>query len=108
MKLIVKLGMIVKALGVERVWSEFVLFLVERDDEDDECLLVIVGELVMLIDVVGGEEYVYVILVLLEMLIMVEEMVVRVKAVETACAVGRAMTSGGIGKYFVFLIERLV
>ena len=107
MKSIAKLGTIAKALGAERARSELVPFLAERDDEDDECLLAIAGELATLIDAVGGEEHVHVILAPLETLITVEETVVRAKAVETACAVGRAMTPGGIGKYFVPLIERL-
>ena len=76
-------------------------FLTERDDESDECLLAIATELTNLIGLVGGAERAHALLAPLETLITVEETVVRDKAVETACEVGRAMTASGIGKYFV-------
>lgn len=107
LKSISKLSTIAKALGPVRTREELVPFLTERDDEEDECLLAIAGELESLIGAVGGEEFVHVILAPLETLITVEETVVRAKAVQTACKVGEAMSASGIGKYFVPLIERL-
>ena len=104
---IAKLSTIARALGPERTRNELVPFLTERDDESDECLLAIATELTSLIDLVGGAEHAHALLAPLETLITVEETVVRDKAVETACAVGGAMTASGIGKYFVPFIKQL-
>ena len=55
----------------------------------------------------GGAERAHALLAPLETLITVEETVVRDKAVETACELGRAMTASRIGKYFVPFIKQL-
>ena len=83
---------IATALGPERTRGELIPFLTDSNEDEDECLLAKAEEMTNLITKVGGPEHVHCLLDPLENLNTVEETVVREKAIEAACVVGRAMT----------------
>ena len=100
-----RLGTIASALGAERTRSELVPFLADSQDDEDECLLAIAEEMGNLIHKVGGPEHVHCLLSPLENLSTVEETVVREKAVEAACKVGKAMPEDSILEHYVPLVQ---
>jgi len=63
-------------------------FLVDMNDDDDECLMAVAEHIPSLVAFVGGDEFVCSLLPPLESLSTVEETVVRQKAVEGLVKVG--------------------
>ena len=102
-----RLTTIATALGPERTRGELIPFLTDSNDDEDECLLAVAEEMTNLISKVGGPEHVHCLLDPLENLNTVEETVVREKAIESACVVGRAMTPDGIHQHFIPMVQRL-
>jgi len=72
---------IAAALGPERTRVELLPFLTESIDDEDEVLLTLAEELGDYLDEIGGPEYAYVLMEALENLSIVEETIVRDKAV---------------------------
>jgi len=101
------LEIIANALGPVRVRSELIPFLAESTDDEDEILLVMAEKLGLLVDALGGTEFVHQLLVPLEMLCSVEESTVRDKAVESICAVTVKMGPEQISEHYIPMIQRL-
>jgi len=102
-----RLGTIALALGEERTRSELIPFLHENTDDEDEVLLAMAEELGGFVSHVGGLEYGYHLLAPLETFSMVEETVVRDKAVESLGKIGEVLPEGHIVQHFFPLIKRL-
>ena len=100
-----RLNTIATALGAERTRGELIPFLTDSNDDEDECLLAVAEELGNLIPKVGGPEHVHCLLAPLENLSTVEETVVREKAVEAACKVGKSMNEDGIHEHYVPMVQ---
>ena len=100
-----RLTTIATALGAERTRSELIPFLTDSNDDEDECLLAIAEEMGNLIPKVGGPEHVHCLLAPLENLSTVEETVVREKAVDAACKVGKSMNEEGIAEHYVPMVQ---
>ena len=75
-----RLSTIAAALGPERTRNELVPFLVDMNDDDDECLMAVAEHIPSLVTSVGGDEFVHALLLPLESLSTVEETVVRQKS----------------------------
>lgn len=88
-----RLSTIAAALGPERTRNELVPFLVDMNDDDDECLMAVAEHIPSLVTSVGGDEFVHALLLPLESLSTVEETVVRQKAVEGLVKVGERCES---------------
>lgn len=82
---------IAAALGPERTRVELLPFLTETIDDEDEVLLTLAEELGDYIDQIGGPEYAHVLMEPLETLGIVEETIVRDKAVESLRKVSEAV-----------------
>eukprot|EP00970_Alexandrium_tamarense_P003984 scaffold692_cov203-Alexandrium_tamarense.AAC.8 len=108
-----KLTTIAAALGPERTREELLPFLSDGVDDEDEVLVAIAGSLGKLIPyVVGGggstsTSTCSCLLGPLELLLAVEENVVREKAAESAIAVGNALPEKEYRSEFVGMIGRL-
>lgn len=76
-----RIKIIAAALGPERTRVELLPFLTETIDDEDEVLLTLAEELGDYIDEIGGPEYAHVLMQPLETLSIVEETIVRDKAV---------------------------
>lgn len=103
-----RLSTIALALGVERTRDELIPFLNESSvDDEDEVLLALAEELGNFSDYVGGPDFVHVLLPPLEHLAMVEETVVREKAVESLNKVCALLKPQVVSQYFVPLTLKL-
>ncbi|CAG0892029.1 unnamed protein product [Cyprideis torosa] len=102
-----KLSTIALALGVERTRSELIPFLTESIYDEDEVLLALAEQLGQFTALVGGPEYVHVLLAPLESLATVEETVVRDKAVESLRHLATLHSTTDLETYFVPLIKRI-
>ncbi|CAG5091083.1 Oidioi.mRNA.OKI2018_I69.PAR.g12848.t1.cds [Oikopleura dioica] len=102
-----KLPTIALALGVERTKSELIPFIIDSVYDEDEVLERLADELKRFIPLVGGPAHAHIILTPLESLAMVEETVVRDRAVQSLCAIAREMSAEHIEQYFEPLIRRL-
>lgn len=100
-----RLGTIALALGEVRTRSELIPFLNESNDDEDEVLLAMAEELGNFVQYVGGPSYGHTLLVPLETLSVVEETVVRDKAVESLCKVGAQLPDSSIAEYFIPLVK---
>ena len=100
-----RLTTIATALGAERTRSELIPFLTDSNDDEDECLLAIAEELGNLIPKVGGPEHVHCLLAPLENLATVEETVVREKAVDAVCKVGKSMNEGDVHDCYIPMVQ---
>jgi serine/threonine-protein phosphatase 2A regulatory subunit A len=78
-----KLSTIALALGVERTRTELIPFLTDTIYDEDEVLLALAEQLGQFTQLVGGQEFTFVLLPPLESLATVEETVVRDRAVES-------------------------
>ena len=87
-----QLPTIASALGEERTRRELLPFLVDSGDDEDEVLLALACELPKLVPMVGGSEYVHLLLSPLENLLAVDETVVRDAALESTACIVQHMT----------------
>ena len=102
-----RLSTIAAALGPERTRNELVPFLVDMNDDDDECLMAVAEHIPSLVAFVGGDEFVCSLLPPLESLSTVEETVVRQKAVEGLVKVGERCDLASSMEHFCPLVKRL-
>lgn len=102
-----RLSAIARALGAERTRDELVPFLLDMNDDDDECLMAVAEHIPSLVSFVGGKEHAHCLLRPLENLSTVEETVVRQKAVEALVKVGEACDEESLVKFFCPLVKRL-
>eukprot|EP00002_Diphylleia_rotans_P005613 TRINITY_DN1478_c0_g1_i3.p1 TRINITY_DN1478_c0_g1~~TRINITY_DN1478_c0_g1_i3.p1 ORF type:complete len:578 (-),score=107.76 TRINITY_DN1478_c0_g1_i3:868-2601(-) len=102
-----RLGTIALALGVERTRSELIPYIHESIDDDDEVLLALAEELGNFVDYVGGPDHAHILIQPLESLAMIEETVVREKAVDSLTKVIEQMSSDGVVDYVVPMLRKL-
>ncbi|CAB4067858.1 PPP2R1 [Lepeophtheirus salmonis] len=102
-----KLSTIALALGVERTRSELIPFLTDTVYDEDEILLALAEQLGTFTPVVGGPDYVNCLLPPLECLAIVEETIVRDKAVESLRHIADQHSPMDLETYFVPLVKRL-
>lgn len=102
-----KLPSIALALGPERTRDELLPFLSDGIDDEDTVLEAIAVSLGNLVSHVGGPSYAKVLLTPLELLLAVEESVVRDRAATSAITVSNTMTSTDYTNEFVGMIGRL-
>jgi serine/threonine-protein phosphatase 2A regulatory subunit A len=102
-----KLPSIAIALGPERTREELLPFLSDGIDDEDTVLEAIAVSLGNLVSHVGGSNYAKVLLTPLELLLAVEESVVRDKAAISAITVSNTMSSTDYTNEFVGMIGRL-
>ena len=102
-----KLSTIALALGPQRTRDELLPFLSDGVDDDDEVLEAIAISLGKLVPYVGGKQYISSLLQPLELLLAVEENVVRDKAAQSVISISKQMSSDDYNKEFVGMIERL-
>lgn len=102
-----KLSVIAKALGPPRTREELLPFLSDSVDDEDEVLEAIASSLSKLIPHVGGKKYAPSLLQPLELLLAVEEHVVREKASASVIAISQQMNDDDYQNEFVAMIARL-
>lgn len=103
-----RLSTISLALGSERTRTELIPFIQESlMDEEDEILFHLAEELTSFIPLVGGPEYGYHILYVLEALCAAEEPAVRSKAVESLNSILHMLPPSHIEEHFFPLLQRL-
>jgi serine/threonine-protein phosphatase 2A regulatory subunit A len=102
-----KLPSIAAALGPERTRDELLPFLSDGIDDEDEVLEAIATSLGNLVPYVGGPSFAGALLAPLELLLAVEEGVVREKAANSAIAISQSMNDADYTKEFVSMIGRL-
>lgn len=102
-----KLPMIAKALGPQRTREELLPFLSDSVDDEDEVLEAIASSLGKLIPFVGGKGHASALLQPLELLLAVEENVVRQKASTSAIAISQQMNDDDYQTKFIAMISRL-
>ena len=100
-----RLSTIALALGEQRTRDELVPFLQENTDDEDEVLQALAEELGGFVAHVGGPEHAHCLLAPLETLSMVEETVVRDKAVESMSTIGAVLPEAHLVEYFCPLIK---
>jgi len=103
-----KLSTIALALGEDRTVRELIPFLKDSTDDEDEVLLAMADELGNFVQYVGGSRNAFCLLDPLEQLAMVEETVVRDKAVESINKVNDQISDAHIAQYSVPMLKRLV
>jgi serine/threonine-protein phosphatase 2A regulatory subunit A len=103
-----RLAVIARALGPTRTREELLPFLSDGIDDDDEVLEVIASSLGDLVPYVGnGKGHVSSLLRPLELLLAVEENVVRERAASSAISIGEKMDDDEYRTEFVGMISRL-
>lgn len=102
-----KVGAIARVLGPDRTRDEFVPYLNEFIDDDDDILLVLAEELGGLIPYIGGAAYAHSLLEPLETLAGVEENFVRDKAVESLTKIIAVMSEEHLLKHMFPLLKQL-
>lgn len=103
-----ELPTISQALGIDRTRSELVPFLEEVTQEDeDEVLTVLAGELGDFVSLVGGPDYAHILLPSLETLSGAEEPLVRDKATDSLNKICHTLSSAQVHEHFIPLIKRL-
>ena len=102
-----KLKDVAAVIGGERTRKELLPFLSESVDDEDEVLVVLAESLGDLVPFVGGEEYVHVLLPLLEMLLTAEEGTVRQKAVQSTHTVMDSLSYNDFNLKYVSMVKRL-
>ena len=100
-----RLSTIALALGEERTRKELLPFLTESNDDEDEVLMAMAEELGNFVPHVGGTQFAFHLLVPLEQLAIVEETVVREKAVESINKVGAVMPESDLVEHFCPMIK---
>ena len=100
-----RLSTIAMALGEDRTRKELIPFLSESNDDEDEVLLAMADELGSFVPYVGGPSYGHYLLPPLEGLAIVEETVVRDRAVDSLNKVGALLPDSSISDHLVPLIK---
>ena len=100
-----RLSTIAMALGEDRTRKELIPFLSESNDDEDEVLLAMADELGSFVPYVGGPCYGHYLLPPLEGLAIVEETVVRDRAVDSLNKVGALLPDSSISDHLVPLIK---
>lgn len=96
-----------QALGPERTRDEFLPFICESLDDEDEVLLKIAEKLGDMCNCVGGDEYMNCLLAPLELLAAVEESAVRDMTLKSIDIVIGRMSDDHLVKYFCPFLSRL-
>lgn len=107
MNSIKKLSTIALALGVERTRSELIPFLTDTIYDEDEVLLALAEQLGTFTRLVGGPEHVHCLLPPLEALAVVEETIVRGKAVESLRILAEEHSAADLEAHFVPMVKKL-
>lgn len=102
-----KLESIAKTIGPERTREELIPFLTDCVDDEDEVLAVIALSLGKLMPHLGGSQYVYKLIVPLEILLSVEETTVRENAQISAALISSALPLDHFHSKFVPMLARL-
>ena len=102
-----KLPSIALALGPERTRDELLPFLSDGIDDEDEVLEAIATSLGGLVPYVGGPSYASALLTPLELLLAVEESVVREKAATSVITISLSLSDADYTQEFVGMIGRL-
>jgi len=102
-----KLSVIAKALGPKRTRDELLPFISEAVYDEDEVLEALAERLGCLVSEVGGPEYSYSLLQPLESLAIVEETIVREKALESINKISKQQTPVQIEQHFLPLLRKL-
>lgn len=102
-----KLSVIARALGAERTRDELLPFISEAVYDEDEVLEALAERLGTLVPEVGGPEFSYSLLQPLESLAIVEETIVREKALESINKISEDQTSQQIEQHFLPLLRKL-
>ena len=84
-----------------------VTVLIESVDDEDEVLLALAEELGEFVDLVGGPNYSFCLLQVLETLAAVEETVVREKAIESCAKIVKTMPQQLIEEHYLPMVKRL-
>jgi len=92
---------------VTRTRSELIPFLTDTIYDEDEVLLALAEQLASFTPLVGGPEFVHLLIPPLESLATVEETVVRDKAVESLRQIADDHSNTDLETYFVPLVKRL-
>ena len=100
-----RLATIALALGEDRTRNELIPFLSESNDDEDEVLLAMADELGAFVPYVGGPSYAHYLLPPLEGLAIVEETVVRDRAVDSLNKVALDLPDSSVADHFVPLIK---
>lgn len=90
-----------------RTRTELVPFLTDTIYDEDEVLLALAEQLATFTPLIGGPEYVNILIPPLESLATVEETVVRDKAVESLRQIAADHSNADLENYFVPLVKRL-
>lgn len=102
-----KLSVIARALGPQRTREELLPFISDQVHDEDDVLLALAERLGELIPEVGGNEYAHSLLSALESLAVVEESVVRDKALESMNKIAQTQNEVQIEAHFLPLLLRL-
>ncbi|KAL1973741.1 hypothetical protein VTN31DRAFT_5301 [Thermomyces dupontii] len=102
-----RLSTIALALGPERTRDELIPFLDDSVEDEDEVLKAIADELGDFVEYVGGAEYAHVLLPPLEHLAVIEEPLVRDKAVESLNKICEVLSQKQVEDHFIPMVLRL-
>lgn len=103
-----RISAIALALGQERTRDELIPFLHDSLDDDDEILLALAQELgPQFVEYVGGTEFAFLILAVLESLAAVEETLVREEATRAMRGVVELLDADQIQLHYLPLLRRL-
>ena len=94
-------------MGPERTREEFIPFICESLDDEDDVLLTIAEKLGEMCNCVGGDEFVYRLLAPLELLAAVEESAVRDMTLKSIGMVVARMSDDHVLQYFCPVLSRL-
>jgi len=103
-----KLTTIAKALGPQRTRDELLPFIADGIDDDDEVLEVIAVSLGKLVPYIGSDEsYIKCLLQPLELLLAVEETVVRDKASQSVLTISNTLSNITYNNEYIEMLNRL-
>eukprot|EP00457_Paulinella_chromatophora_P002625 gb/GEZN01002630.1/.p1 GENE.gb/GEZN01002630.1/~~gb/GEZN01002630.1/.p1 ORF type:complete len:635 (+),score=77.71 gb/GEZN01002630.1/:164-2068(+) len=103
-----QLGQIASALGPARTRDEFVPYLMEfADCEEDETLLILAKQLGQFVRLVGGPDHIPVLIPILEHIAAEDAQLVRDQAIEALCQIMKAVPSSTITKVMFPVVSRL-
>jgi len=108
LKSIRSLDQIALALGPKRTRDEFVPFLCECVDDDDELLIELAHKALTLIDPAGGPAHAHVLIPLLRQLCCGDSKLVRDEAVASLLALSASLSAEDFETYFVPLVMDLL
>jgi serine/threonine-protein phosphatase 2A regulatory subunit A len=98
---------IASALGPDRTRDELIPFLCESTDDEDDVLRTITEQLGEMVDCVGGDQYIHILLEPLELLSTVEESSVRNSAIKSISKIVEALPADHLETYFAPFVMKL-